>query len=79
MTQTVLTADIIAKEALAILDNDLKWLGRLHRAHESEYAETVNGYKKGATISIRRPADFTELAGRDRGQDDPRGRPADRR
>jgi len=59
MANTSLTADIIAKEALAILDNELGWMGRLHRAHESEYSETVNGYKKGATISIRRPADFT--------------------
>ena len=58
MANTTLTADVIAKEALAILDNELGWIGKLHRAHESEYSETVNGYKKGATISIRRPADF---------------------
>lgn len=63
MSNTTLTADVIAKEALAILDNELGWLGKLHRAHESEYSETVNGYKKGATISIRRPADFTVRTG----------------
>lgn len=63
MTQTTLTADVIAKEALAILDNELGWLQKIHRAHESEFSETVNGYKKGATISIRRPADFTVRSG----------------
>lgn len=63
MSNTTLTADVIAKEALAILDNELGWIGKLHRAHESEYSETVNGYKKGATISIRRPADFVIRTG----------------
>ncbi len=63
MANTTLTADVIAKEALAILDNELGWLKKLHRAHESEYSETVNGYKKGSTISIRRPADFTVRSG----------------
>ena len=63
MSNTTLTADVIAKEALAILDNELGWLGKIHRAHESEYSETVNGYKKGSTISIRRPADFTVRTG----------------
>jgi len=63
MSNTTLTADVIAKEALAILDNELGWLDKLHRAHQSEFSETVNGYKKGATISIRRPADFTVRSG----------------
>ena len=63
MSNTTLTADVIAKEALAILDNELGWLNKIHRAHESEFSETVNGYKKGSTISIRRPADFTVRTG----------------
>lgn len=63
MSNTTLTADVIAKEALAILDNELGWIGKIHRAHESEFSETVNGYKKGATISIRRPADFVIRTG----------------
>lgn len=58
MANTTLTADVVAKEALAVLDNELGWLNKLHRAHESEFSETVNGYKKGASIRIRRPADF---------------------
>jgi hypothetical protein len=57
MSNTTLTADIIAKEALAILDNELGWLGKIHRAYEDEFDKTVNGYKVGETISIRRPED----------------------
>lgn len=63
MANTTLTADIIAKEALVILENELGVLGTFHRAFEDEYDSTVNGYKKGATISIRRPADFIVRSG----------------
>jgi hypothetical protein len=63
MANTTLTADIIAKEALAILENELGWMNRIHRAHESEFSNNVNGYKVGDTISIRRPADFTVRTG----------------
>jgi len=63
MSNTTLTADIIAKEALVILENELGVLNTFHRAFEDEYDSTVNGYKKGATISIRRPADFTVRSG----------------
>jgi len=63
MSQRVLTADVVAKLALAILDNDIGVVGKLHRAYEDEFTEKVNGYKKGGTISIRRPADFTVREG----------------
>lgn len=63
MANTTLTADIVAKEALVILENELGVLKRLHRAHEDEFSQTVNGYKVGDTISIRRPADFTVRTG----------------
>ena len=59
MANTTLTADIIAKEALVMLENDLGILDTFYRAPEEEYGDKVNGYKKGSTISIRRPADFT--------------------
>ena len=59
MANTTLTADVVAKAALAVLDNELGWIGKIHRAHESEFSENVNGYRKGDTIRIRRPADFT--------------------
>ena len=57
MSNTTLTADIIAKEALAILDNELGWLNKIHRAYEDEFDQKVNGYRIGDTISIRRPDD----------------------
>lgn len=63
MANTSLTADVVAKEALVILENELGVLKRMHRAHESEFRNSVNGYKIGDTISIRRPADFTVRSG----------------
>lgn len=57
MSNTTLTADIIAKEAMAILDNELGWLDNIHRAYEDEFEQKVNGYEIGDTISIRRPED----------------------
>lgn len=63
MANTTLNADVIAKEALAILENEFGWMNKLHRAHEDEFSNAVNGYKVGDTISIRRPADFTVRTG----------------
>lgn len=63
MADTILTADVIAKEALAVLENELGWMTKIHRAHEDEFSNSVNGYKIGDTISIRRPADFTVRTG----------------
>ena len=63
MSNTTLTADVIAKLALPILENELGPINLMHRAHESEFASEVNGYKKGASVRIRRPADFTLRTG----------------
>lgn len=63
MANTSLTADVIAKAALAILDNELGVVKTFHRAYEEEFSQQVNGYKVGDTISIRRPADFTIRTG----------------
>lgn len=63
MANTTLTADVVAKAALAILDNELGWIKKLYRAPEEEFTNRVNGYKIGETISIRRPADFTVREG----------------
>lgn len=59
MAQTVLTADIIAKEALMILDNNLVMAKQVFRGYENEFDKKINGYEVGETISIRRPTDFT--------------------
>ena len=59
MADTTLTASVVAKAALAILDNELDVLGTFYRAPESEFDKSVNGYTIGDTLNIRRPADFT--------------------
>ena len=59
MAQAVLTADIIAKEAVMILDNELVMAKKVFRGYENEFDKKVNGYKVGETISIRKPTDFT--------------------
>lgn len=63
MSNTTLTADVVAKAALAILDNELGVVKTFHRAYEEEFSQQVNGYKIGDTISIRRPADFVIRTG----------------
>lgn len=64
MANNQLTADIIAKEALMILDNNTVMASKVHRAHEKEFSKNVNGYKVGSTVTIQRPADFTVRSGR---------------
>lgn len=59
MSNTTLTADVIAKEAVAILENELVMANLVHRGYEEEFTNKVNGYNVGETVSIRRPADFT--------------------
>lgn len=63
MSNTTLTAAVVAKTALAILDNELNIVKTMHRAYEDEFSNSVNGYKIGDTVSIRRPADFTIRTG----------------
>lgn len=58
MANTVLTPDIIAKEAVMILENNCVFGGLAYRGYEDEY-KSVNGYKVGDTVRIRRPTDFT--------------------
>jgi len=63
MANRTLTADVVAKIALPILENQLGVAKTVHRGFEDEFAGTVNGYKKGDTVSIRRPVDFTVRTG----------------
>jgi hypothetical protein len=58
MSNSILTIDVIAKEALRILENNLVMANLVHRAHESEFGDAKNGFETGDTISIRRPTDF---------------------
>lgn len=63
MSNTTLTADIIAKEAVMVLENNLVMAGLVYRGYEEEFSKSVNGYKVGETISVRRPTDFTVRSG----------------
>ena len=64
MSNTTLTADIIAKEAVMILENNCVMGDLVYRGYESEFDKNINGYKVGETVSIRRPADFTVRTGK---------------
>lgn len=59
MSNSVLTIDTIATAAVAILDNELVMAKQVYRGLESEFTNTINGYEKGDTVSMRRPTDFT--------------------
>lgn len=59
MSNSILQIDVIAKEALMHLENNLVMSKLVHRAHESEFGNAMNGYETGDTITIKRPADFT--------------------
>lgn len=52
MANTFLTPDIIAKEALIVLENNLVMANLVHRDYSSEYVSV------GDTITVRRPASF---------------------
>lgn len=58
MANTVLNPDVIAKEAVAILENELIAAKLFYRGYEEEF-DSVNGYKVGDTVRVRRPTDFT--------------------
>jgi len=64
MSNTTLTADIIAKEAVAILENETVMGKLVYRGYEPEFDKNINGYKVGETVSIRRPTDFTVRDGK---------------
>jgi len=59
MTNRQLTADIIAKASVGILDNELVMGKKVFRGYEEEYNKNVNGYTVGETITITKPTDFT--------------------
>lgn len=63
MSNTTLTADIIAKESLMCLENALVMPKQMYRGYEDEFTNAKNGYKTGASVTVRRPADFTVRTG----------------
>lgn len=59
MANTTLTASIVAKAAIGILENELVMANAVYRGYEGEFDKKVNGYNIGDTITIRKPTDFT--------------------
>jgi len=64
MSNTTLTADIIAKAAVSVLENTCVMGNLVYRGYEEEFSKKINGYEPGETISIKRPTDFTVRDGR---------------
>ena len=58
MANSVLTYGLIAKRAVQVLENNLVFANQVYRGYEAEYSRNVNGYKPGAVITIRRPAEY---------------------
>lgn len=63
MSNTTLTADIIAAEAVTILENEMVMGNLVYRGYEEEFNKNINGHKVGETVSVRRPTDFTVRTG----------------
>jgi hypothetical protein len=63
MANSILTIDVIAKEALMILDNELQAAKAVYRGLEAEFGNAMNGYQAGSTVTIKRPTDFTVRSG----------------
>jgi len=65
MSNTLVTCSILAKEALAVLENMLTFASNCNRDWEDEFmSNQKRGYSPGATINIKKPPRYTYRAGR---------------
>ena len=65
MANTLATTAVVAKEALAILENMLGFSSNINTDWQDEFeGNMARGYAPGATISIKRPPRYTYRAGR---------------
>lgn len=65
MSNVLVTSSIVAKEALAVLENTCKFAGLVNRDWEPEFKGNMNrGYAPGAAINIKKPPRYTYRAGR---------------
>lgn len=55
MTVTLATHQMIARKAAARLEEKMYFSTRVNRGREEEFTNAVNGYKKGASVSIKVP------------------------
>lgn len=65
MSNTLVTCAIVAKEALAILENMCAFSSMVNRDYETEFSGNQSrGYSPGTTINIKRPPRYTYRSGR---------------
>lgn len=65
MSNSLATCTILAKEALAVLENMLTFSKNVNRDWEDEFlANQKRGYSPGSTINIKKPPRYTYRAGR---------------
>ena len=65
MSNVLATTSIVAKEAVAILENMLSFSGMVNRDWEDEFTSNMSrGYAPGATINIKKPPRYQYRAGR---------------
>jgi hypothetical protein len=61
VTNTVLTATQVTREALRVLHQKLNFVGRVTRQYDDEYA--IKGAKIGSTLKVRLPNEYTVRTG----------------
>lgn len=65
MSNVLATTGVVAKEALAILENMLTFSGMVNRDWEDEFTSNMSrGYAPGQTINIKKPPRYTYREGR---------------
>lgn len=65
MSNVLVTSSLVAKEALAILQNMIGFAGNVNRDFQDEFTGNQGrGYSPGQTINIKRPPRYTYRAGR---------------
>lgn len=65
MSNSLSFSSLVAKEALAILENNLAFTAMVNRDWEDEFTSNqARGYSPGATINIKKPSRYQYRAGR---------------
>jgi len=65
MSNTILTSSLVAKETLAVIENNCAFGGMVNRNYETAQSQSMSsGYEPGATLNIRKPSRYTYRSGR---------------
>lgn len=63
MSNSIITPQIIAREALMQLKNSLVMAGLVYRDYEQDFSQKPNGYKIGSSVTIRKPVKYQVRTG----------------